>query len=54
MTLAAYAYQRSFIWDSDLGAGASVVMMMFVLIASLCLVYFRVMRRSQDEFTVVR
>lgn len=53
ITLGTYAYQRSFIWDSDLGAGASVVMMLFVLIASLSLVYFRIMKRTQDEFSVV-
>lgn len=53
ITLGTYAYQRSFIWDSDLGAGASVVMMLFVLIASLSLAYFRIMKRTQDEFSVV-
>jgi len=53
VTLGTYAYQRSFIWDSDLGAGASVVMMLFVLIASLSLIYFRIMKKTQDEFSVV-
>ena len=53
VTLGSYVYQRSFIWDSDIGAGASVVMLMFVLIASLSLVYFRIMKKTQAEFSVV-
>lgn len=54
VTLGTYAYSRSFVWDFDLGAGASVVMVMFVLISSLALAYLRMVRKTNEEFTVVR
>lgn len=53
VTVATYAYQRSFVWDSDLGAGSSVVMMLFVVIASLSLAYFRMVKKMHEEFSVV-
>jgi multiple sugar transport system permease protein len=52
LTLGTYAYQRAFIWDFDLGSASAVITIVFALIAVLSAVYFRIMRRTQEELSL--
>ncbi len=52
LTLGTYAYQRAFIWDFDLGSASAVVTIVFALIAVLSALYFRIMKRTQEELSL--
>ncbi len=52
LTLGTYAYQRAFIWDFDLGSASAVITLVFLLIAALSAVYFRIMKRTQEELSL--
>lgn len=52
LTLGTYAYQRAFIWDFDLGSASAVITLVFILIAALSAIYFRIMKRTQEELSL--
>jgi len=54
LTIGTYAYQRAFLWDTDLGSGSAVSILLFGLIALISAFYFRLMKKTQDEFSVLQ
>jgi ABC-type sugar transport system permease subunit len=52
LTLITYAYQRGLVWDFDLGSASAVTTLVFLLIAALSALYFRIMKRTQEELSL--
>lgn len=52
LTMGTYAYQRAFIWDFDLGGASATITIVFAIIAVLCALYFRIMKKSQEELSL--